>query len=302
LHKRHLVVIAGPTAIGKTSLAISLAKYFNTEIISADSRQFFREMTIGTAKPSAEQLKMVKHHFVNSLSIHDEYNVGMFEADALHRLKELFKQYDLAILCGGSGLYINAVCNGMDVLPEKDAKLRDDLNLIYKENGIEALQEKLRELDPAYFEIVDKANPHRLIRGIEVCVITNMKYSELRKKNKAERPFISIKVGIEDEREKVYQKINERIDKMLAEGLEEEARALYPYKHLNALQAVGYTELFDYFEKKITITEAINLIKQHTRNYAKRQWTWFRKDKEIRWFNSNETQKIIDYVKTKMSN
>jgi len=296
LSGKYLIVIAGPTAVGKTILAIHLAKHFNTEVISSDSRQFFKEINIGTAKPSIEELKMAKHHFINSISIHDEYNVGMFEADALQCLEEIFTRHDIAILCGGSGLYINAVCNGMDELPEQDSELRDELNSLFKEQGIEALREKLQLLDPDYFETVDKANPHRIIRAIEVCMLTGMKYSELRKKQNAHRPFIAIKIGIEDEREIVYDKINERVDKMFADGLEEEAKSLYPYRHFNALQTVGYKELFDYFDNKSSLSEAVNLIKQHTRNYAKRQWTWFRKDREMKWFKMGEEEKVIDYI------
>jgi len=257
-------------------------------------------MTIGTAKPSSEELTMAKHHFINSISIHDEYNVGMFETDALKCLEEIFAKYDAAILCGGSGLYINAVCNGLDALPEKDTPLRNELNLILKVKGIEALKEKLQSLDADYFKTVDQSNPHRMIRAIEVCMLTGTKYSELRKKQKASRPFKTIKIGIEDEREAVYQKINERVDTMVNSGLVEEAKSLYPFKHLNALQTVGYRELFDYFDNKTSLAEAIQLIKQHTRNYAKRQWTWFRKDPDIKWFNRNEEAAIIDFVTQRM--
>ncbi len=293
---KFLIVIAGPTAVGKTALAIQLANHFHTEIISADSRQFYREMNIGTAKPSEEELKSAKHHFVNSLSIHDDYNVGMFEADVIKCLADVFSRHDVAILCGGSGLYIDAVCNGMDNLPEQDNELRKKLSHLYLEKGIEALQQKLQQLDPDFYEEVDRDNPHRMIRAIEVCMVSGKKYSELRKKQKVTRPFAILKTGIEDDREKVYQRINDRVDKMMADGLEAEAKSLHHYKHLNALQTVGYKELFDYFESKITLDEAISLIKQHTRNYAKRQWTWFRKDKEMQWFRPNEKAQIIDYI------
>ena len=300
MRKKNLIVIAGPTAVGKTEIAIILAQHFQTEIISADSRQFFREMNIGTAKPSQEELKRAKHHLINSISIHDEYNVGRYETDALKCLDDIFKSHDVAILCGGSGLYINAVCHGMDALPEKDIALREKLNALYGDFGIEALQEMLEMMDAEYYEKIDKSNSHRLIRAIEVCVLTGKKYSELRKKHSATRPFIAVKIGIEDEREKVYQSINERVDKMIADGLVDEAKSLYPFKHLNALQTVGYTELFDYFDNKNSLEEAINMIKQHTRNYAKRQWTWFRKAKEIRWFNRGEAEKIKEYLQSKV--
>jgi tRNA dimethylallyltransferase len=296
LSNKFLIVIAGPTAVGKTALAIHLARHFNTEIISADSRQFYRELNIGTAKPAADELKLAKHHFINSISIQDEYNVGMFEEDALLVLQKVFSAHPIAILCGGSGLYIDAVCNGMDNLPQQDAGLRQELNQLYKQKGIDALRNHLKELDPVFYEEADTDNPHRMIRAIEVCLISKKPYSELRKKQKAHRPFHIIKIGIEDDREIVYQKINERVDKMIADGLIEEAKSLFEFRHLNALQTVGYKELFDYFDSKTTIDEAINLIKQHTRNYAKRQWTWFRRDKEIKWFKSNEEAQIIDYM------
>jgi tRNA dimethylallyltransferase len=296
LSNKFLVVIVGPTAVGKTSIAIELAKHFQTEIVSADSRQFFREMSIGTAKPSEAELNSVKHHLINSRSIHDEYNVGMFEVDALKSLDKIFKKHDVAILCGGSGMYIDVIKNGMDNLPEKDLKLRSELIKEFHEKGIEVLQDKLMRLDKNFYNEVDRQNPHRMIRAIEICMMTGKKYSDLRKKVKQERPFNTITIGIEDEREMVYTKINLRVDQMLKNGLLEEARSLYAFRHLNALQTVGYRELFLFFENQLTKLQAINLIKQHTRNYAKRQWTWFRKDKDIKWFNNSTTNQIIRYL------
>jgi tRNA dimethylallyltransferase len=301
LPRKFLIVIAGPTAVGKTALAVQLAKHFHTEIISADSRQLYREMNVGTAKPSEEELKSARHHFINSLSIQQDYNVGMFETDTIKCLEDIFSRHDVAILCGGSGLYIDAVCNGMDNLPEQDADIRRELSHLYLEKGIEALQQKLQHLDPVFYEAVDQDNPHRMIRAIEVCMITGKKYSDLRKKQKVLRPFIAVKIGIEDDREQVYQRINDRVDKMIAGGLEAEAKSLHRHKHLNALQTVGYKELFDYFESKSTLDEAVNLIKQHTRNYAKRQWTWFRKDKEMKWFKPDKIDKIITFISNVIS-
>jgi len=297
--KRTLIVIAGPTAIGKTALAIELAQRLNTEIISADSRQFYREMNIGTAKPSANELAFAPHHLINFLSIHDEYNAGRFEEDALKSIEQIFFKKETAILCGGSGLYIDIVCKGADKLPSRNSEIRNELNKLYQESGIEELQKRLADLDPEFYNQVDQNNPHRLIRALEVCILTGKKYSELRKGKKQQRPFNIIKIGLEDEREKVYQRINERVDEMMKQGLLEEAKTLYPHRHLNALQTVGYKELFDYLDNKTSLEEAINLIKQHTRNYAKRQWTWFRKDKEIHWFGSIQFEEITMFLDNK---
>jgi tRNA dimethylallyltransferase len=233
------------------------------------------------------------HHLINSLSIHDEYNAGRFEEDALKCIEQIFLKRDTAILCGGSGLYIDLVCKGSDNLPSRNSEIRDELTKLYKESGIEGLQKRLAALDPEFYTQVDVNNPHRMIRALEVCILTGKKYSELRKGKKKQRAFSIIKIGLEDEREKVYQRINERVDEMMKQGLLEEAKKLYPHRHLNALQTVGYKELFDYLDEKISLPEAVNRIKQHTRNYAKRQWTWFRKDKEIHWFSPTEYEKII---------
>lgn len=282
--------------MGKTELAITLAKKFHTEIISADSRQFFREMNVGTAKPDAVQLAEVKHHLVNSHSVNDEYNAGRFETDALECLLSIFSTHDFAILCGGSGLYIDLVCKGSDEMPAKNPALREELNTIYQKQGIKVLQDKLKLLDPEYYDIIDLNNPQRLIRAIEVCMESGKKYSDLRSNKKSERPFRIIKIGIEDEREKVYQKINDRVDAMMKNHLLDEAKSLYSLRSLNALQTVGYTELFDFLDGKILLEEAVSLIKQHTRNYAKRQWTWFKKDNEIKWFRPGEIESMIEYI------
>lgn len=291
-NKKKLIVIVGPTAIGKTKLAIDIATHFNTEILSADSRQFFKEMKIGTAAPTADELTKVKHHFVGHLSIHDNYDAGKFEADAIQTLDHLFKHNNYAVLVGGSGLYINAVCNGFDSMPEVKPEIRNELNLLFKEKGIKALQQLLEEKDSEYYKTVDKNNPQRLIRALEICISSGMPYSTFRKKEKKERGFECIKIGLNTNREHLYAKINMRVDKMLEEGLEKEVESLMPYQNLNALQTVGYRELFDYKNGKITFDKAIELIKQNTRNFAKRQLTWFKKDDEIKWFEPDELEKV----------
>ena len=280
-------------------MAIKLAREFNTEIVSADSRQFFREMNVGTAKPSAAQLSEVKHHLINSHSIHDEYNAGRFESDALECLIKIFSKHDYAILCGGSGLYVDLVCYGSDDLPPKNSELRERLNNLFREKGIEALQQKLNELDPEFYKVIDLQNPHRLIRAIEVCVESGKKYSEIRASKKLKRPFDILKIGLEDERDKVYQRINDRVDSMMKDHLLEEVKTLYPFRHLNALRTVGYSELFSFIEDKFTLEETVSLIKQHTRNFAKRQWTWFKKDKEMMWFHPGDAVPVISYIKSK---
>ena len=301
---KHLIVILGPTAVGKTAVAIELAKKLNTEIISADSRQFFKEMSIGTAKPNKEELSAAKHHFINSLSVTDEYNVGMFEKDALQVLDTIFKKKDIALLAGGSGLYINAVCDGFDDVPKADKEIRDNLNAMFKSEGISYLQKTLEKLDPEHFKNMDINNPHRLTRAIEVCMATGKPYSELRKGEKKKRKFTSIKIGLNMDREKLYEKINTRVDQMMKEGLLEEVQALAPFRvggNLNSLQTVGYKELFDHLDGKTNLNRAIELIKQNTRNFAKRQMTWFRKDEEIKWFEPKDLEKMMGFIAEKQS-
>ncbi|HEY4799410.1 MAG TPA: tRNA (adenosine(37)-N6)-dimethylallyltransferase MiaA [Bacteroidia bacterium] len=297
---KFLIVVLGPTAVGKTAFAIDLAREFETEIISADSRQFFREMNIGTAKPSVKELQQAKHHFINSLSIHDEYNVGMFERDALQTIDTIFKKKNIAIMAGGSGLYINAVCNGFDKMPEADSEIRRQLTHVYQEKGVEFLQNKLRELDEKYYHMIDLSNPHRLIRALEVCMATGKKYSDLRKKEIKNRPFTAIKIGLFVEREQLYKKIDLRVDEMIQSGLLEEVKSLSDYKHLNALNTVGYKELFDHLEGQTDLQSAIERIKQHTRNFAKRQLTWFRKEKDIHWFTPIEKEKAVAFLQKTM--
>jgi len=283
---KKLIVIAGPTAVGKTAAAIKLAQQLKTEIISADSRQFYREMSIGTAKPDAEELSQAQHHFINSHSITGNFTVGDFEKEALQLLDELFKTHDHVIMVGGSGLFIQAVTQGFDNLPTADPEIRELLNREFAEKGIEHLQQKLKEADPDYYDQVDLNNPQRLVRALEVFQATGKPFSSYRKATVNTRPFESIKIVLDLPREELYDRINRRVDIMVEQGLVEEVRSLLPHRHLNALNTVGYSELFDYFDGKTDLPTAIDLIKQNTRRFAKRQLTWFRKDKDMKWLNA----------------
>lgn len=282
--------------MGKTALSVKLAHLFNTEILSADSRQFYKELSIGTAKPSEEEMQGVPHHFIGHISIEDKYSVGKFEQEAIALLGDIFKKKDIVILTGGSGLYINAVCHGFDEVPEVNEGIRVKLNKEYREHGISLLQQKLQSADPDYFKTADINNPQRLIRALEVCEGTGIPYSRFREGKKSKRDFHIIKAGLQRERKELYERINTRVDNMIIAGLVEEARKVYGYKNLNALQTVGYKELFNFFEGKCTLEEAVSLIKQNTRNFAKRQLTWFRKDKEINWFHPDEEDKITAFI------
>jgi tRNA dimethylallyltransferase len=293
---KYLIVVAGPTAIGKTELAIKLAKELNTVVISADSRQFYKEMSIGTAKPHYTELQNVKHYFIDCISVKEELNAGTFEKQVLKLLDELFILHKQVILVGGSGMYINSIVNGVDELPEKNETIRSHLNKEYEERGLYFIQEKLKELDLEYYNQVDIQNPQRIIRAIEICLITGKKYSELRKNTHKNRPFVSIKMALNMERDKLYERINLRVDKMMNNGLLDEVIELLPYKNLNALNTVGYKELFDYIEGKLKLEEAVELIKKNSRNYAKRQLTWFRKDNEYMWFNPNQFEQIFNWI------
>ncbi len=297
--KPTLLVITGPTAVGKTALSIQLAKHFQTVILSSDSRQFFKEMSIGTAKPTKEEMQGVTHYFIDSHSISEEYNVGKYETDTIQLLDQLFKEKELVILVGGSGLYVDAVCNGLDELPEANENIRKQLEETYKTKGIIALQTQLKELDPDYYSQVDLNNPQRLLRALEVCLSTGKPYSKQRTGPKKERNFNCIKIGLNTSREELYNRINQRVDLMMQQGLLEEVKQLLPYKNKNALQTVGYKELFDHLDGKSTLTEAIELIKQHTRNFAKRQLTWFRRDEQTKWFEPQQLNEIISYVESK---
>lgn len=297
---KYLVVIGGPTASGKTDVAIRLAKYYQTEIVSADSRQFYREMKIGTAKPTEEELAGAPHHFINNLSIRYEYSVGDYEKDAMEKLIELFKEKDIVIMVGGSGLFIKAVCEGLDNFPEISDKIKEDLEEDYKRFGIGFLQNELRELDPDYYDEVDLHNPRRLLRALSVCRASGQPYSSFKTAEKAERPFEPIYVMLKWDREELYERINERVDKMMEMGLLEEAKSLHEYKEKNALQTVGYQELFEHFEGNATLEEAIEMIKQNTRRYAKRQTTWFKRNTQYSRFHPSEIKDIAEFIKVKM--
>lgn len=286
VNNKKLIVLTGPTAVGKTKEAINLAKALNTEIISADSRQFYKELNIGVATPSKEELEEVKHHFIGHISIHNNYNVGLFEKDALERIELLFKTYETIVLTGGSGMYIDVVCNGMDSLPDVDIEIRNELNRIFKEEGISVLQEELREKDIEYYNIVDTKNHIRLIRALEVIRQTGKTFSFYRTNKKTQRDFQIFKFALQRERSELIERIDKRVDLMIESGLLEEAKEVYPYKNLSALNTVGYKESFKYFEGEISLENAIEDIKTNTRRYAKRQMTWFRKDKEYIWLDA----------------
>jgi len=298
LPAKTLIVIAGPTAIGKTAAAIQLAQQLNTVILSADSRQFYREMSIGTAKPSPEELSAVQHYFINSHSITETFTVADFEREGLLLLHELFKIRDIVILVGGSGLYIKAICEGFDDIPSAPPEIRERLNTEFIENGIEYLQEKLKIADPTYFAEVDIQNPQRVIRALEVFESTGQPFSSFRTSSTNRRPFNIIKIGLDLSRELLYDRINLRVDDMIQQGLVDEVKSLVPYKNLNALNTVGYSEIFEYLNGDITLQTAIDRIKQNTRRFAKRQLTWFRKDKEINWFEANDllVGKLNDFL------
>lgn len=298
--KKYLIVLAGPTASGKTATAIKLAKAFDAEIISADSRQFYKELSIGTAAPTADELAQVKHHFVHNMSIEDKYDVADYERDVLDFLKQYFKTKNIAIMTGGSGLFIDAVCNGLDAIPDVTDEIRMMVQKMYEEGGIEALQSEVEKVDPEYFQIVDKQNPRRLQRALEVFYQTGKPYSTFRQKNVAERDFDIIKLAILWDRDKLIERINKRVDMMMEQGLLDEVKSMYPKRHLNSLNTVGYKELFDYLDGKCTLEQAVEQIKISTRQYAKRQMTWLRKNGDYKWFTIEQTEDIITYIKKQL--
>lgn len=296
MSSKRLLVVVGPTGSGKTDLSIRLACHYAAPILSTDSRQVYRGMPIGTAQPSDDQLQTVEHHFIASHDLKDNLNCGEYEMQALERLEKLFADHDYVVAVGGSGLYVRALCEGMDDLPQADESLRAELSRRLEAEGVGGLVEQLRELDPVYYEVVDRSNPARVVRALEVCLQTGRPYSEQRTGERRPRPFEIVKIGVDLPREELYGRINRRVDQMLADGLEAEARALYPYRELNALQTVGYREFFDYFDGRISYDEAVELIKRNSRRYAKRQLTWFRRDSEVRWFLPDDDAAMINYI------
>lgn len=297
-----LINIVGPTAIGKTALAIKLAHHFGTEIISSDSRQFFKEMSIGTAVPSEEELSEAVHHFIQHKSIFESYSVGDFERDTIKFLENFYKKNSIIIMVGGSGLYSNAVLYGLDEFPDISQQIREDLNSEYKNKGIEFLQKKLQQLDPQHYENVDIYNPQRIIRALEVCIGTGKAYSSFLNKKKKDRFFSFIQIGLIAEREAMYNRINLRVEKMLENGLFKEVQSLYKYKNLNALQTVGYREFFDFLDSKINFNQAIELTKMNTRRFAKRQLTWYNKQTDIQWFDyKTNLPEIVNYINSKLN-
>ena len=300
---KHLITIIGPTAIGKTTLAIKIANYFKTEIVSADSRQFYKEMNIGTAKPSTSELNSIKHHLINNKSVNDDYNIYDYEKDALKSIESIFNKNDIAILVGGSGLYINTVLYGLDEIPEISAEVRNSLYLDLELKGIKTLQEKLKLLDPSSYRSIDLNNPRRLIRALEVSISTGKSYSSFLKKKKRKRDFNIIVLGMNQERLDLYKKINTRVDNMVESGLINEVKELYTLKGLNTLNTIGYNEVFNYIEDKYSLDECINEIKKNTRRYAKRQLTWFKSIDRVEWITPDYTfEKVIAYIKNLIGN
>ena len=291
-----LIVVVGPTGSGKSALEVTLAQHYCAPIISTDSRQLFRGMAIGTAQPTAEELAAAKHYFIADREVEDDFNCGRYEVEALELLEGLFAENDYVVAVGGSGLYIQALCDGMDNLPEADEAIRGQLKLRLESEGLEALADELRRLDPVYAEEVDICNPARVMRALEVCITTGRPYSEQRSGSRAERPFNIVKIGTDMPREELYDRINRRVDMMVADGLIEEVRAMYPKRHLNALQTVGYREVFDHFDGKCSLEESIELIKRNSRRYAKRQMTWFRRDERVGWFSPKDVDKIVEFI------
>ena len=306
VHRKFLIIIAGPTAVGKTTTAIQIAKHFNTEIISADSRQIFQELNIGVARPSEEELAEVKHHFIANKSIETYFSAGEYERGVITLLDELFKTKDVVVLCGGTGFYINAVLNGFDDIPQIDDKIRVDLNQQFTQNGIESLQHQLKELDEETFNTIDIHNTQRVIRALEVCIGTGNKFSSYKKLSTHEEEnrksplgdlgVTPIKIGLNLSKEQLHFNINHRVDKMMQDGFLEEAKSVINYRNHNALQTVGYKELFDFIDEKTTLSEAVDLIKLHTRQYAKRQLTFFNKQNDYRWFEPKEIKNILQFI------
>ena len=299
--EKTLIVITGPTAVGKTALCLDVAKHFHIPIINADSRQIFRELKIGTAPPTEAQMQQVHHDFVGILGLDDYYSASLFEQQVLELLGRQFLSSDYALMAGGSMMYIDAVCDGIDDIPTIDDQTRTTMKQRLADEGLEALCDELRQRDPEYYEIVDRQNPRRVVHALEICLMTGKTYTSFRKREKRQRPFSIVKIGLNRPREELYDRINRRVDQMMTDGLLEEAKALYPKRHLNALNTVGYKELFDYIDGRWPLEEAVERIKGNTRRYARKQLTWFKKDESIRWFHPDETETIIKYICGKKS-
>lgn len=294
--KKTLIVITGPTAVGKTALCLDIAKHFGIPIINADSRQIYRELKIGTAAPTEDQLRQVRHYFVGTLALTDYYSASMYEEQVMQLLGELFQSSDYALLTGGSMMYIDAVCNGIDDIPTVDDKTRNALKQRLADEGLDALCEQLRELDPEHYEVVDRKNPRRVVHALEICLMTGRTYTSFRTNARKERPFRIIKIGLTRDREVIYNRINQRVDDMMQAGLLDEARSLYHLRHLNALNTVGYKEMFTYLDGTWTLDEAVERLKGNTRRYARKQLTWYKRDPEMTWFSPDDKQLILNHI------
>lgn len=298
--QKTLVVLTGPTGIGKTETSIKVARHFNTEIVSADSRQIFKELSIGTAVPSKEELMSVPHHFIQSHTIEENYNASRYETEALNLIDKLFKTKDILLLVGGSMLYIDAICKGIDIMPDADPEIRASLKQQLDDEGLESLRLQLKTLDPDYYKKVDLKNPNRIIHALEISIQTGKPYSSFRSNTPKERPFRILKIALNCDRQMLHNRINQRVDKMMEAGLESEARRVYPKKYLNALNTVGYQELFAHFNGEISLEKAIELIKRNSRRYARKQITWFRRDETVNWFEPDESSKIITWLESQI--
>lgn len=293
---KKLIVVTGPTAVGKTELCLRVAEALRVPIINCDSRQLFRELKIGTAAPTEEQMARVRHYFVGTLGITDYYSASMYEQDVLRLLEQLFRDSDYALLTGGSMMYIDAVCNGIDDIPTVDDETRTTLKRRLEEEGLESLVEELRRLDPEHYEIVDRKNPRRVVHALEICLMTGKTYTSFRKAEKKQRPFETVKIGLNRDREELYDRINRRVDQMMAEGLLDEVRRMTPYRKENALNTVGYKELFDYLDGRWPLEEAVERIKGNTRRYARKQLTWLKRDEHTKWFHPDQERDIMNYI------
>lgn len=296
-----LVVITGPTGVGKTSVSIDIARRYKTEIVSSDSRQLFKELCIGTAVPSEEELRAVKHHFIQTHSIKENYNASRYETEAINLLDQLFKKHDIVLLVGGSMLYIDAVCKGIDIMPDADLEIRQTLKERLEKDGIESLRLQLKQLDPDYYQTVDLKNPARIVHALEISLMTGKPYSSFRTNTNKKRQFSIIKIALDCDRKVLHERINQRVDIMVKDGLIEEAQKVYPHKGLTALNTVGYRELFDFFDGNTTKEKAIELIKRNSRRYARKQLTWFRRDETVKWFTPSQGQEIIQYINSQIS-